>query len=125
VIGVESPLDRPRRQREGTPTRCDLEGLEVQIPDGARSYEGFDLGDDFRVEGFFEAPFFDPADPPAPSAASRASHRLSLTSTSSAVSRRRRRHSAICSFVCATALAGMTFVTVLPSTRRVSDQLGP
>jgi len=35
-----------------------LDGLEVQPVDRAQTYERFDLGADFRVEGFFEAPFW-------------------------------------------------------------------
>jgi hypothetical protein len=117
-------LDGSCRDAQRTPSRGRLDRLEVQPVDRARPYEGGGLGDDFRGEGFFEAPFLTPASVAGP-AASFASQMPSLTSTSSWVSRRKRRYSAICSCVCATALGGMILVTVLPPRRRVNDQLGP
>ena len=56
-VRVQSLLDGASRNGERAPTRGRLDGLEVQPVDRARTYERFDLGDDFRVEGFFEAPF--------------------------------------------------------------------
>jgi len=40
--------------------RC-FDGLEVQPVDGTIAYERFDLSDDLRVEGRFEAPFLAPS----------------------------------------------------------------
>lgn len=124
VVGVEPLLDSPSRDAQHPPARGCLDGLEVQPIAGAGTYEGRDLGENFLVEAVVEAPFLaDSAAAPGP--ASRASHNRSLTSTSSRVSRRKRRYSARCCRVCSTASAGMIRVTVLPPTCRVSDQLGP
>jgi hypothetical protein len=56
-VRVQSLLDGASRNGERAPARSRLDGLEVQPVDRARTYKRFDLGDDFRVEGFFEAPF--------------------------------------------------------------------
>ena len=60
-VGVEAPLDGPRRDLQGLASCRRLDGLEVQAVDGTWPYERLDLGDDFRVEGFFEAPFLAPS----------------------------------------------------------------
>ena len=57
-VSVEAPLDRASGQLKRPTTSRRLNGLEVQTVDGARAYERLDLGRDFGVEGFFEAPFF-------------------------------------------------------------------
>ena len=123
-IAVEPLLDGSSCDAQRTPARGRLDRFEVQPVDRARSYECGDLRDDFRGEGFREAPFLTPASVAVP-AASFASQMPSLISTNSWVSRRKRLYSAICSCVCATARGGMILVTVLPPTRRVNDQLGP
>jgi len=123
-VRIEPLLQSPGRDTECTLARRRLDGLEVQTINGARAYERFDLGRDLRVEGFLEPPFLAPSCK-ASDAVSLASQSCSLISTSSRVSWRNRRHSAICSFVCGTADTGMILVTVLPCTPRVSDQLGP
>ena len=96
-----------------------------QAIDRTRAYERLDFGRDLRREGFLEAPFFAASSEAASPASSFASQSCSLVSTSSRTRARKRRYSAICSRVFVTAPAGMTRVTVLPPTSRVSDQLGP
>lgn len=56
-IGVEPSLDGPRCHLERLTSGRRLDRLEVQALGGALAYERFDLGRDFRVEGFFEPPF--------------------------------------------------------------------
>ena len=124
-VGVEPLLQSPGRDTERTLARRRLDSLKVQTVDSARACERFDLGRDLRVEGFFEPPFLAAFCEAALDVVSLASHSCSLISTNFRVSWRNRRHSAICSFVCATANTGMILVTVLPCTSRVSDQLGP
>ena len=79
---------------------------------------------DLRRDGFREAPFLTsrPASRPA---ASRAWHKPSLTSTSSAVSARSRLYSSICARVSATASRGIARVSARPFTLAVSTQFGP
>jgi hypothetical protein len=124
-VGVQSPLDRASRDAERAPACPDLDRLEVEPLERARTYERFDLGDDRGIEACLEAPFLAASPGMPPGAARSAWHNPSLTSTSSPVSLRRRWYSAICSRVFGTALGGMIRVTVLPPTPRVSDQLGP
>jgi hypothetical protein len=69
-IDVEPPLDCPRGHLEHPAPNRRLDRLEVQTVGGARAYEPFDLSDDFRLEGFFEAPFWAPPFLEAASAAS-------------------------------------------------------
>jgi hypothetical protein len=57
-VGVEPALHGPRRHLQRPPPRRRLDRLEVQPVQGARTYERFDLGDDFRVEGFLEPLFW-------------------------------------------------------------------
>jgi hypothetical protein len=90
-----------------------------------RAYEGIDLRSNLCREDFFEAPFFAVSCEAASPCTSRASQSCSLTSTSSFVIARNRLYSAICARVVSRAWGGITFVTVLPATARVSDQLGP
>ena len=89
------------------------------------AYEGIDLLSDLGGEDLFEAPFFAVSCEAASPCTSRASQSCSLTSTSSFMITRNRLYSAICARVVSTAWGGITFVTVLPATARVSDQLGP
>jgi hypothetical protein len=125
LIGIESLLDSPSSDLECLAPSRRFDRLEVESVDGAGAYESFDFGENLRFEDFSEAPFFS-ADPSAlVSTLSWVLQSPSLTSTSSEVSLRKRRYSAICSKVCSTASGGMIIVTVLPSTFRVSDQLGP
>lgn len=124
-ISVEPLLDGAGRYSQCLSPCRRLNRLKIQAVDRPRPYEPFDLRGDLRVEGLFEAPFLTASSETPPGSESNTSHNLSLTSTSSPVSLRRRRYSAICSCVCETALGGMILVTVLPSTLRVSDQLGP
>jgi len=121
VVGVEPPLDGTRGQCEGLSAYGGLDGLEVQTVDGARTYERLYLGDDFGLEGFLEPPFLASAS----DALSLALHNCSLVSIISRTTLRKRRYSAICALVTATASDPITRVTVLPRTSRVSDQLGP
>ena len=57
-VGVETLFDGESRDAQSAPAFCRLDGLEVQPIYRVRTYEHFDLGDDLRVKGFFEAPFF-------------------------------------------------------------------
>jgi hypothetical protein len=57
AIRVEPLLHGPSRHAKRTTAGRCLDGLEVQPVDCARTYERFDLGADFRGEGFFEPPF--------------------------------------------------------------------
>lgn len=95
LICVEPLLHGPSRDAQRTLPRGRLDRLEVQPVDRARSYERCDLGDDLRVERLLE-PLFLTTSLAAVDAVSLASHIPSLTSTSSLMSRRKRRHSAIC-----------------------------
>jgi hypothetical protein len=124
-VSVETALDGPGRHLQRATTRRGLDRLEVQTVDGTWAYERFDLGGDLRLEGCFEPPFLAASCEVAAVASSSASHSCSLVSTSSRVSPRKRLCSASCRRVCSTAPGGITRVTVLPPTSRVSDQLGP
>jgi hypothetical protein len=50
--------DGARRHLQGPPAGRRLDPLEIQPVDGTGPYQRSDLGDDFRLEGLFEAPFF-------------------------------------------------------------------
>jgi len=105
-VGVETALDRTGGQLKHLTTGRGLDGLEVHSVDRTRAYERLDFGRDLRREGFFEAPFFGTSSKLASPASSFASHKCSLVSTSSRTKARKRRCSAICSRVWATAAAG-------------------
>jgi hypothetical protein len=124
-VGVEPPLDGARGYPQCPAPHRRLDRLEVQALAGARAYERLDLSRDFRVEGLFEAPLLPASSEVASPASSFTSQSWSLVSTSSRTKARKRRCSAICSRVWATAPAGITRVIVFPPTSRVSDQLGP
>lgn len=94
-IIVQSLLHGPSCNLQGCVSRRSLNRLKAQITNRALTYERLDLGDDLPLEGRSEAPFFS-ADIVAESH-SDALQSFSLTLTSSPVSWRRRRYSAICS----------------------------
>ena len=95
AVLVEASLHHARRQGQHAPPHGSLQRLEVQLVDRSRAYEPLDLGLDHGEE-LLRAGFFFPAvRASAPAVRSRASHHCSLTSISSAVSRRKRRHSSI------------------------------
>jgi hypothetical protein len=56
-VGVELLLDHQCGHRQSPLPRSELDRLEAQPVDDARSYERLDLGDDLSVEGFLEPPF--------------------------------------------------------------------
>jgi hypothetical protein len=124
TVGIDSLLDGPSREVERTAPRGNFDRLEIQAIDRTGAYEVGNLGEDVRIEGFSEAPFFSPS-PTGADALSFVSQIRSLIPTNSRVSWRSRRYSAIWSWVWATALDGMTRVMVLPLTWWVNDQLGP
>lgn len=125
AVRIEVALDRTRGHPQRPTTSGGLDGLEVEPLDRTRAYERFDLGRELPLEGRCEPPLLAASAEAARGPGRWVSHSLSLTSTSSPVSLRKRRYSAICSRVWVTALGGIILVTVLPPTRRVSDQLGP
>jgi hypothetical protein len=85
LVRVEPLLHGPSCESQSPSPRRRLDGLKVQLVDRAPAYKRFDLGDDFDLEGLFEAPFLT-ASSEAEAVASLASHIPSLTSTSSLVS---------------------------------------
>ena len=89
-VGVQPLLHRPGRQAQNPVPHRHLDGLEIQLPDGARGYERADLRKDFREENFLEPPFWTPPGEGARAASSCRWHNRSLTSTSSRVRRRNR-----------------------------------
>ena len=58
AVGIESLLDRARRDPQRLAARCRLDRLEVQRVGRSRRDQRFDFGDDLGFEGRFEAPFF-------------------------------------------------------------------
>jgi hypothetical protein len=124
MVGVETSGNSQARYPEGLAACGQLYRFKVPLVDRS-AYEGIDFREDFDRENLFEAPFFAASCEATSPCASRASHRRSLVSTSSFVIARKRLYSAICARVVSTAWGGITFVTVLPATSRVSDQLGP
>jgi hypothetical protein len=126
LVGIDPLLDRPGRQLQDPPPQGALQGLDVERFDRVQSAQGRELLDDLRLEGRRAPPFRAAAGVATAAARSWASHSLALTSISSRVRWRKRRYSASCACVRATAgPPGMTRVTVFPSTARVNDQLGP
>lgn len=124
-ICVDRLLDSASRYSQGVAPRRRLDRLKIQTVDRTGTYQPFDLREDFRLDDVSEAPFFAASSETTPGSESNKSQSFSLTSTNSPARRRKRRYSAICSRVIETASCGMILVTVLPSTFRVSDQLGP
>jgi len=82
-VAIQSLLDGARCHRQRLATCIRFNGLEVQPIDSARSYERLDLGDDLRLEGFFEPPFLAASCKAASPLSSLASHNRSLNSTNS------------------------------------------
>jgi hypothetical protein len=56
-ISVKRLLDGAGRYSQGLAPRRRLDRLKIQAVERTRTYEPFDLRDDFRLEGLFEAPF--------------------------------------------------------------------
>ena len=56
-ISVERLLDGAGRYSQCLAPRLRLNRLKIQAVDRTRTYEPFDLPDDFRLEGFSEPPF--------------------------------------------------------------------
>jgi hypothetical protein len=124
VVAVQPRSDRRSRNAQRLAAGCHFDGLKVPFLDG-RSYKLLDLREDLCLEDGFEAPFFASSCEAAFASAKRASHSLSLTSTSSLIKARNLRYSAICARVVSTASVGISLVMVLPETAWVSDQIGP
>ena len=121
VVGVETPLDCPRRELQGLTPHMRLDRLEVELVGRAGRYEAGDLGFERRGELLLAGFFFTVLVPTL----SRDWHRSSLTAIRSATRRRRRWHSAIWAFVASTCEAGIERLRVLPRTDQVSSQYGP
>jgi hypothetical protein len=123
MVGIEALLDRACGHAQCLATRSHLDGFEVETVGRSRRDQRFDFGDDLGFEGRFEPPFWATSFEATSGSLSLASHSCSLASTSSLLNLRKRLYSAIWSRVRSTACAGITVVTVLPFTSRVSDQL--
>ncbi len=125
LVVVDPSLHGARREFQRPPPHGALQRLQVPAVHRARAYEPGDLGFQRGAE-LLGAGFFLPASrDPSPAARNCAWPSCSLTSTNSPLRLCQRLYSAICRCVCSTAAAGITRVTVLPPTARVSDQLGP
>ena len=118
VVGVETPLDGPRRELQGLAPHMRLDRLEVELVGRPGRYEAGDLGFERRGELLFAGFFFTALVP----ALSRDWHKSSLTAIRSATRRRRRWHSAIWALVASTCEAGIERLRVLPCTDQVSSQ---
>ncbi len=85
MVLVEPLLDGTRGDLERFTARRYLDGLEVDSVCCARTDQRLDLGGDFTLEDFFEAPFFAVSPERPASVLMRASQRRSLISTSSRI----------------------------------------
>ena len=129
AVRIQPARHGPGGGLEGLAARGVLKGLEILFVGRSGAYERFDFGVALDVERsgelLFTAPFFTASAVCSWPAASRASHSALLTSTNAFANCRKRRHSAICIRVSASARGGIRRVTVLPLCVRVSDRTGP
>jgi hypothetical protein len=125
-VGIQAALHGPSRQSQRTPPHRGFDRFEVQLVCRTRADQRLDFAGDLAVEEFREPLFLAAsASEAAAGVASSVWQSRSLVSTSSCTNARNLRYSSSCRRVCSTPSAAITWVTVLPSTVRVSEKQGP